>query len=297
MATRNLLQSTTTFNCGTGGTFGSETGLTPDFPNVQAAANFLYANDDLGGQQVDIRILDGSIDPGFRFSGPLVGERGLSGIVVRCSSLGAAVIRPGAGGVNLGGCAVALDSGSMLSIAECQMDGFVQAAAGHPQDIIQMGQGAHIALWGSNRIMQNSVSYNGITAASLCTIDFQPQSWESSIQNGSHLYIQGQYQDFIQTDQDSNVEANCNGGHGLIEFKTEASSVRSKPYWAVAFLDPASGVMVMSGIDFNGVGGDGYKYRIRKGATLDLNLVQDPNQANALPGSASTAWPVQGYLI
>jgi hypothetical protein len=293
MAVRTLLTSPTVFYCGTGSTFGSLTGLTPDFPTVQAAANNLYNNIDCGGQPVEIRILDGSVDPGFRFSGLLVGQRGLSGVVVRCSALGAAVIRPSGGGA-----CVALDSGALISIAEFQMDCATQAAASTPQDVIQLGQAAHIALWGSNRIIQNSYSYNGITLVGCSTLDIEPQSWGSAIQNGGHLYIQGQYQDFIQTDQGSNVEADCNGQHGLVEIHCETSSYRSRPYWAVAFADPASGVMVLSGVDFgNGTGADGYRYRIRKGATLDLNLVQDPNQVTALPGSASTAWPVQGYLI
>ncbi len=289
---RTVLTAPTNFYAGTGGSLGND-GLTPAtaLPIVQNVIDRLFSDYDLDGLLPTINILDGSIDPGFRVSGVMTGQRGFSGLLVRCSSLGAAVIRPSNSGAS-----IAMDSEAELSIAELQMDCAVQAGAGKPQDVIQLGQGARLALWGNNRIIQNSYSYNGITLQN-SNMDIFPQSWGSPTQNGGHLYIQGQYQDFLQTDQEACVEANCNGGHGLIEFKTEASVYRAKPYWAVAFADIASGVTVLSGIDFNGVGGDGYRYRIRKGGTLDLNLGQDPGQVSNLPGSASTAWPVQGYLI
>jgi hypothetical protein len=264
-------------------------------PTVQDVINLLAGSYDLAGYTTTIHILDGSADPGFRVSGPMVGQRGIFGLLVRCSVLGAAVIRPVGGGA-----CVAMDSGAMLSIAECQMDGGTQGLAGTPQDVVQLGQASHIALYGSNRVVQYSQNYNGFTLVGDSSLDIQPQSWGSQIQNGGHLYWQGIFQDGIQTDQGANVEANCNGGHGLIEFKTEAyGGVRAKPYWGVCFADVAAGVMLLSGVDFNGVGADGYRYRIRKGGTLDLNLAQDSGQVNALPGSAG-AYPGfsgQGYLI
>jgi hypothetical protein len=160
-----------------------------------------------------------------------------------------------------------------------------------------MGQGAKLALYGTTIIQQNSYSYNGFTIGdSGSKLDIQPQSWGSTVQNGGSIHFQGQYQDGFQTDGGANVTANCNAGHGLIAIYGDPHPVRAKPFWAVAFADPAMGLMMLSGVDFHG-SGDGYRYRIRKGGTLDLNLGQDPGQVNNLPGSASTAWPVQGYLI
>lgn len=293
MTARTVLAAPTIFYSGPGGSLGN-TGLSPAqaLPTAQDIANLLYEAYDLGGMPVEMHSLAGT-DPGVRFSGLMVGQRGLAGLVwLADAGFGSVTVQPSGAA-----CGLALDSGALLSIADFVFDNSVEAAAGHAQDVIQMGQAAHLALYGSNRIIQNTTSYNGITLGGCSTLDIQPQSWGSPFQNGGHLYIQGEYQDFIQTDQCANVEADCNAQHGLISCTTEASAIRSKPYWAVAFADPASGVMLLSGIDFGGVGGDGYRYRIRKGGTLDLNLVQDPNQVNVLPGSQPTAWPVEGYLI
>lgn len=288
---RTVLTAAAIYYCGTGTTFGGITGLVPDFPSVQAAISYLQANIDTGAQQIELRLLDGSVDPGFTVYGNLVGQRAPSDICVRASSLGAATIRPSGGASAIG-----LAYGGQVAIADLQMDGAVQANAGHPQDVIQLGQGARLLMFGSNRIIQNSYSYNGITINQNSTVDQLPQTWQSPIQNGGYLYWQGQYQAGIQTDNFASYNADANGQHGLIAWFMESSVYRAKPYWAVDFLDCGPGEIHVDGIDFHGTA-DGYAYRIRGGAILYTNDVQDPNQKNNIPGSARTAWPVQGYII
>lgn len=286
---RTLLAAPTSFYFNSsGGSLGND-GLSPGsaLPTAQAVVNLLYNNYDLGGQQVEIIDVIGNVDPGFRLSGLMVGQRGVSGVAFLFSG----IIRPSGGASG-----VAIDSGAMCATSNLYVDCATQASIGKPQDCIQMGQGARLALYGSTTVLQNSPSFNGFTLDNLCDLEIQPQSWGSTIQNGGFVHFQGEFQDGFQTDQCSSIEANCNGQHGLIAIYGDAGVNRAAPYWAVAFADIASGVAVLSGIDFHG-SGSGYRYRIRKGGTLDLNLTQDPNQVNALPGSASTAWSVQGYLI
>ncbi len=287
MARTLLTAPTDFFFNSSGGSLGNDgLSLGNPLPTAQDVVNLLYTLD-LGGQQVQVHDVAGNVDPiGIHMAGPLVGQRGETGLVFLFNG----IIRPSN---SVAG--IEMSSGASCSVQGVTIDGITQALAGHPQDCIMLGQGARLALWGTNTVLQNNYSHNGITLQN-SDLDISPQSWGSQIQNGGHLHFGGQYQCGIQTDQCANIEANCNGQHNLIAFWADASSVRSKPYWAVDFIDVASGVTVLSGVDFHGTA-DGYRYRIRKGGTLDLNLVQDPNQQHAIFGSADTAWPVQGYLI
>lgn len=274
---RTLLQGPTDFWCGPGGSLGN-TGLSPAqaLPTAQDVANLLYSAYDFSGQQAGVRLLSGAVDPGVRFSGSMVGQRGLTGLVLRADAgFGTATIQP----ANQG-CCVAADSEAMLSIADLILDGSVQGAAGKPQDLVQAGQDAHLAFYGTNRTIQRANSYNAFTAVA-STIDFMPQSWGSTVQNGGHLYVQGIHQDYIQTDQGAQVHFVVNDNHGLFELKCESNPMRSKPYCGVAWLDVADGVILVSGVDAsNGVGGDGYKVRYRKFGTIDFGLPVNPNDFN-----------------
>lgn len=274
------------------GVFQGVGGLTPSYPTFQAAVNDLANSADLVGQQIELRLLDAAIDPGVTIYGEFVGQRGPS-VCLRASQMGngAGIIRPSGGASALG-----LAYGANIAIADLEMDGATQAMAGHPQDVIQLGQSAHLTMFGSNRIIQDSYSYNGITINQTATVDQNPQGWQSPIQNGGFLYWQGQFQAGIQTDNFGMFGVNANGQHGLIAWYMEGGPIRSKPYWAVDFLDCGPGEIHVDGVDFHGTA-DGYAYRIRGGAILYTNDAQDPNQKNAIPGSARTAWPVQGYIV
>jgi hypothetical protein len=60
-----------------GGSLGND-GLSPGspLPTAQDVANLLYSSYDLGSQQVQVHDVAGNVDPGFRLSGLMVGQRG-----------------------------------------------------------------------------------------------------------------------------------------------------------------------------------------------------------------------------
>jgi hypothetical protein len=240
--------------------------------------------------------MDGSVDPGFQLAGLLVGQQGPN-LLVESSFLGNAIIQPPPFGPG-----IALSFAAMMSIQYLTIDCYQQTVGGRgAQDCIMLGQGARLSMYAHNRLIQNAAGFNGfsqngVTLGGCSTLDIFAKDWDSPINNGGHLHWQGMFQDGIQTDQCANVEVNCNAQHGLIAFWFEAHPVRFRPYWQVAFADPAAGVMVMSGGDMHGTA-DRYKYRIKKGATLDVNLPGEPGVMSTWPGAADTAWPVQGWLI
>jgi len=292
VTSRTILQGATKLYCGTGTSFGSISGLGPDFPSISAALSALKSSFDTGSQSVELRLLDGTVDPGFTLYGKLLGQGATTELCVRASSIGAAKIQPSGGAAAIG-----LAYGAAVAIADLVMDGAVQAGAGHAQDVIQLGQGGQLSMFGWNRIIQNSYSYNGITINQAgSSVDQLPQSWGSPIPNGGNLSWQGQYQAGIQTDNFGTLNVDANGQHGLIAWWMESSSYRSRPYWAVDFLDVGPGEVHVDGVDFHGAA-DGYAYRVRPEGILYVNMVQDPNQINAIPGSARTGWPVLGAII
>lgn len=284
---RTLLTAPTAFYCNSsGGSLGND-GLSPGtpLPTVQDVIARIQQQYDLGylwGHTVNIA--NNTSDPGFRISGQLPGQAGMAGLIVRSSTtLGdsnCASIRP----TGAMAC-VALDSGAACSVAELNLDCLDQAHHGFQQDCIQIGQGSHLSLYGSNRLIQYSLAVNGMSIGSGCSVEIQPQSWGSAIQNGGHLHWQGDFQCGIQTDQGGCIEANCNGAHALIAFWMEGNPVNPPgPYWNVAFIDVAAGVALLSGVDFHG-SATGKRFRRRKGGTLDLNVSEgDLGQLAAIPG-------------
>src|SRR5215471_20138276 len=74
---RMFLTQPTTFYCGSGGSLGND-GLSPGtaLPTTQDVVSRLQQKYDLGGQQVIVQILNGSVDPGFQIFGPMVGQAG-----------------------------------------------------------------------------------------------------------------------------------------------------------------------------------------------------------------------------
>jgi hypothetical protein len=292
---RTLLQGSTKFYVGTGGSNGND-GLTPAtaLPNFSAAISLLRSAYDLDYQPVEIQQLDGSVDPGFRISAPMVGQGGFGGLLLTNTGPGAAVIRPSSRGIGM-----AMDSGAMASIQYLTFDGITQGTAGQSNDCIQLGQGSHLALWGSNTVQQNSqaaFAANGFTIVGGSTVDIMPQSFGSPIQNAGHVHFQGVFQDGMQLDANSSIIADCNEQHGLIAFWADSCALRSKPYWQVAFCDVMGECRaILSGIDFHGTA-DGYRRWVRDGGSLRLNLANDPGQATAMFGSATDRATPVGFI-
>lgn len=258
-------------------------GLDPadPLPQPQDVIERLYAEYDLGGQSVQIYCADGQEFDGVSLLGPFVGQQGANVVIHGGSTLGASIFRPS--GTKFG---VGLAFGAMAQILNVTCDN----SAGH-NDCIAVGQGSRLVMLGDNRLIQNNTDgFNHITAYSNCTIDVTP------FPTLGNLYFKGRAQCGMQLDASSVLQSNCNFTHGLLSFWAEADAAGHQPYWSDAFVDVAVGSKaILGGTDFHGTG-SGYRYRIREGGVVQLNLEGDPGQLAAMFGSQNTAWPVQGYL-
>ena len=210
---RILLDRSTVFNIG------------KDFTTLQEAFNTMAFEMDLGGQQVEVRTPGGGyIDPGFRISGAMTGQRGMFGLCLRMGALDRIIPEKQ-------GCGIALDSGAMMCAENVVVDCTVQAATGPTQDCIQLGQASHLALYGrGNAIYQapgkDGSLMNGITWTDCSTVEIMPQSWGSQVPDGAELHVGGVFQDVFQTDSGSSFRGNNNDAHGLIAIFADAITDR-----------------------------------------------------------------------
>lgn len=263
-------------------------------PQPQDVFNRLYQQYDLGGMPVDVYAADGQTFQGISLNGLIVGQAGPN-VTFHCgSAFGKSVVAPNAVAPGQPGpYCLGLSFGAMLTVLNATFDNTRQIAQGGlGNDVVALGQGSRLIMTGTNKICQNTQEFNFITLYGGSSLDIVNSG------GGSHLHWFGGGQCGMQLDAASFLQADTNGQHGLIAFWADGGTGGyPAPWFTDAFVDVAAACKcLLYGVDFHG-SGEGYRYRIREGGVLDLNLSQDANQVNALFGSASTAWPVQGYLV
>ena len=187
--------------------------------------------------------------------------------------------------------------GAQLTITNCWMDNTVQLANGsNGEDVVNLGQGSHLVMLGDNKLVQEVIggknAFNHISVEIGSSLSVVPNA--SGVAN---LHFAGASYFGIDSTTNSYFAAECNGLHGIVKFWGDTTSSHpTGPYFYGAFVDAADGFVNLAGVDF-GNPAWGYRYWIRWGGTLFLNLAGDPKQINALFGSAMTAWPILGDLV
>lgn len=289
--TRTLLTAPTGFFCNptTGNLSNDGLSVATPLPQPQDVINRLQQSYDLGGYAADIYGADGKIFEGITLTGLLVGQRGPN-LTFHCGSTpGASQIQPASNGAGAPGRnGIELNWGAMLCLHNATIDSSHQITAGGSlgNDCIALGQGARLAIIGFLQMFQFTAAYNHITAGSYSSID---------ISSGASVHFAGICQDGIQLDT-SSLAADCNDVHGKIAMYADTSSLTAVPLFSHAFVDlMGASKATLSGVDFH-TGGQGYRYHIREGSTLHLNLANDPGQAAAMLGTVDTTWPVEGHL-
>jgi hypothetical protein len=269
-------------------------GLTPDtpLPSFQDVVSRLYQLD-LGYQPIVVSDVPTHVDPGFGMSGPMIGQAGDTGLLFDFQ--GKIIPKQQHAGFSLA-------AGASCSIQNIYIDGTVQGVAGAPQDLFMMSNSRVIVYGRNNTFLQYTSSYNCIT---LVNSDFiqECRSFGSQIPNGAGALFGGVMQCGFQTDQGANIFCTNNDAHGLIAYWTIGTDQRSAPQFASSFFDLASGVGLLTGVDFHqektGLA-TGRRARLRKFATLDLNLNADPGQFNNIFGNSGTiadTASAQGVII
>jgi hypothetical protein len=263
----------------------------PDHPmkTLQAVASRLYTGYDLGGQTVTCWLTPGQPHAGLGLYGAFIGQLAPSSFLITCQQAlpsnpaqftQGAYIQPTAHHAGL-----EIAYGAMCRIERVSIDLARAASQGQQQDAIMIGQRAQVQIGpGGVRIWQAHHEANYISIAEQAILDVY-----------GNIYLGGWAQCFIATDMYSAVNFVNNGQPNMLAIFLEyADGYRYRPLWTTCFLDASASTIVIQAIDFHGVA-DGYAYRVRKGGVIDVDETTNPGRSSLLPGSAATAWPVQGY--